>query len=675
MKKRRILSILLCLALIVFSLSGCSKTSSKKSTSSNKADSSKLQGMIKSVDVDKKQITIATMPSGNQSPSKPDGDGANNNDNGTNSNESNDSGTKNNDANNNSAGDNGKDNGNQPPAKPDGDDKNNNDGNSANDSNTKSNDTKSNSANDSGTKSNDTKSNSANDSSTKSSGTNSNSANDGKDNGNQPPSKPDGDSNAQMPQQEETVYKLNDESKLMDKDGNTITLKKLSEGDFVEFTAKNSYIVSLSISDQTKDQGEAGGGNGSSQPTEYSAVTQYSADKTISNESQSSTGKDENIAWISDGAKVTMSGITATKKSSNSTGGDQSSFYGVGAAYLVTDGTLNISDSKNTTDANGGAGVFAYGKGVANVSNTTIKTTKDTSGGIHVAGGGTLNAKNLNVETDGESSAAIRSDRGSGTMKVEGGTYTTNGTGSPAVYSTANISVSDAILNAESSEAVCIEGKNSLNLSNCRVTSNMPDNSQNDCKWSVILYQSMSGDSEEGNSTFTMKDGSLTSKSGGLFYTTNTSSTFTLENVKISTTTTPDFFLKCTGNSNKRGWGSSGQNGADCKFTAKNQEMVGDVIWDSISKLNMSITSNSKLQGAFVNDESNVGNGGDGYANLSIDKNSTWVVTDNSALSKLTCKGKIVDSKGNKVTVVDSSGKVLHKGTSEYKITVDQYNE
>ena len=42
--------------------------------------------MIKSVDVDKKQITIATMPSGNQPPSKPDGDGANNNDNGTNSN-------------------------------------------------------------------------------------------------------------------------------------------------------------------------------------------------------------------------------------------------------------------------------------------------------------------------------------------------------------------------------------------------------------------------------------------------------------------------------------------------------------------------------------------------------------------------------------------------------------
>ena len=86
MKKRRILSVLLCLALVAFSLSGCNKTSSKKSTSSKKADSGTLQGMIKSVDVDKKQIMIATMPSGNQPPSKPDGGGANKNDNGTNSN-------------------------------------------------------------------------------------------------------------------------------------------------------------------------------------------------------------------------------------------------------------------------------------------------------------------------------------------------------------------------------------------------------------------------------------------------------------------------------------------------------------------------------------------------------------------------------------------------------------
>ena len=56
--------------------------------------------------------------------------------------------------------------------------------------------------------------------------------------------------------------------------------------------------------------------------------------------------------------------------------------------------------------------------------------------------------------------AAIRSDRGGGTMTVNG------------------------------SEAVCIEGLNSLKLTNCDLTGNMQDLSQNDCTWNVILYQS-----------------------------------------------------------------------------------------------------------------------------------------------------------------------------------------
>ena len=469
------------------------------------------------------------------------------------------------------------------------------------------------------------------------------------------------------------TYTINDDTTLKDKDGNTISLSDLSEGDFVEYSVNDTTILSLSLADEP--EGQAGAPGGSTQPTEYTAVTHYQKDASAQDESQTSTGTDENIAWISDGSKVTLSGITASRTSSDSTGGDQSSFYGVGAAYLVTDGTLDLSDSKITTDAAGGAGVFAYGTGTANVSDTTITTTKDTSGGIHVAGGGTLNASNLTIDTSGESSAAIRSDRGSGTMTVEGGTYTTHGTGSPAVYSTADITVSDATLQAENSEAVCIEGKNSLKLTDCKVTSNMPDNSQNDSKWSVILYQSMSGDSEEGKSTFSMDGGSLTSKSGGLFYTTNTESEFTLDHVKIKTTSDPDFFLKCTGNSNARGWGSTGSNGAQCTFTANDQEMTGDIIWDSISKLDLKMTGTSTLTGAVVDDESNAGDGGSGYANLEISKGSSWIVTGDSTLSKLTCKGTIQGADHKSVTIVDKSGNVLKKGTGKYKITVSTYEE
>ena len=267
---------------------------------------------------------------------------------------------------------------------------------------------------------------------------------------------------------------------------------------------------------------------------------------------------------------------------------------------LVKDGVLNISDSTISTDSAGGAGVFAYKSGTANISNTTIYTKQDTSGGIHAAGGGTVNAENLTVTTEGNSSAAIRSDRGGGTMKITGGTYTSNGSGSPVVYCTADISVKDADLTANGSEAVCIEGLNSLDLNNCNLTGNMPEDSQNDCTWNVILYQSMSGDSEVGNSSFTMENGTLAAKNGGMFYTTNTESTFKLSNVKISYAAENDFFLKCTGNSNARGWGQKGSNGAECTFTASRQEMQGDIIWDSISTLDFNMSDGSVLTGAFL---------------------------------------------------------------------------
>lgn len=270
-----------------------------------------------------------------------------------------------------------------------------------------------------------------------------------------------------------------------------------------------------------------------------------------------------------------------------------------------TEETETDGDSTITSDAKGGAGVFAYGDGTAYVMDSTITTTQDTSGGIHAAGGGTLYAWDLNVETSGESSAAIRSDRGGGKMVVDGGTYTSNGTGSPAVYSTADIAVNNATLTANGSEAVCIEGLNSLRLYNCDLTGNMSDLDQNDCTWNVILYQSMSGDSEVGNSTF---------------------------------------------------------------------EMNGDVVWDSISDLDFYVTDGSTLTGAVVDDESNAGEGGDGYCSLYVDEDSSWVVTGDSTVTNLYAAGDIVDADGNTVTIIGTDGTIYVQGDSEYTITTETYS-
>ena len=420
--------------------------------------------------------------------------------------------------------------------------------------------------------------------------------------------------------------------------------------------------------------GPGGPGGQSAAPTSYPAVSSYSTDTEEDGKTYTSTGADESAVLVNDGAKVTLKNFTMDRNSADSTGGDNSSFYGTGAAALAANGSLTLTGGTITTDAKGGAGVFSYGNGKVTVSDTTITTKQDTSGGIHVAGGGTLTATNLTVETNGESSAAIRSDRGGGTMTVDGGTYTSRGTGSPAVYCTADITVNNAALTAENSEAVCIEGLNSLSLTNCSLSGNIPENEQNDCDWTVILYQSMSGDSEVGESKFSMDGGSLTSLNGGLFYTTNTESSFYLKDVDITYSQSNDFFLKCTGNANKRGWGKSGSNGADCIFTATEQDMKGDIIWDSISTLEFTMKSGSSLTGAIVDDETNAGNGGEGSANVTIDKTSTWTVTGDSRVSKLVCSGTIVDNQGKNVTIKKSDGTVIKKGSSCYTITVDSYS-
>ena len=457
-------------------------------------------------------------------------------------------------------------------------------------------------------------------------------------------------------------------------DGN-VTALKVNKG----FGSSGGQTPPEMPDGQTPPDGQGGPGGQSTGVESYDAATEYTSNTSDSGQTIASTEADENAIHAYNGAAVTLSDMTITRESESSTGGDNASFYGVGAAVLETDGTLYLKESKVTTNAKGGAGVFAYGDGTAYVADTTISTAQSASGGIHVAGGGTLYAYDVTAETQGASSAAIRSDRGGGTMVVDGGSFTSNGSGSPAIYSTADITVNNAKLTANGAEAICIEGLNSIRLYDCELSGNMPDSDQNDCTWNVILYQSMSGDSEVGNSTFEMDGGVLTAENGGMFYTTNTESTFVLKDVEINYADENDFFLKATGNSNQRGWGSAGANGADCLFTAISQEMEGDVIWDSISELDLYMTDGSTLTGAVIDDESNAGSSGSGtgsgYCSLYISEDSKWVVTGDSVLTNLYCAGEIVDADGKTVTVKGTDGTVYVTGSSSYTITVSSYAE
>ncbi len=477
------------------------------------------------------------------------------------------------------------------------------------------------------------------------------------------------------------ILTIGDESVIVveGEDGSTESgsLDDITEGCMLQITFdEDGAITKILVSAGMGMDGGMGGdmGGSSSGVDSYDAANEYTEDATVEGETLSSTGTDENAVLVSNGATVTFEDVTVERSSSDSTGGDNSSFYGVGAAMLVTDGTMTVSDSTITTDAAGGAGVFAYGDGTAYVLDTTILTKQDTSGGVHAAGGGTLYAWDLTVETNGESAAAIRSDRGGGTMVIDGGSYTSNGVGSPALYCTADIAVNDAELTATGSEAICMEGLNTIHLFDCDITGNMSDLDQNDTTWTVIVYQSMSGDSEVGTSTMQIIGGTLTSENGGIFYTTNTESEIYISDVDITAASDCEFFLMCTGNDNERGWGTSGANGSQCSFTASDQEMEGDVIWDSISKLDFYIMDGSTLTGVVIDDETYAGNGGSGYCSIYLSEDSEWIVTGDSTLTCLYAEGTISDVSGKTVTIVGTDGTVYVEGTSSYTITVDSYS-
>ena len=403
--------------------------------------------------------------------------------------------------------------------------------------------------------------------------------------------------------------------------------------------------------------GMSGPGEGSDTVSNGSAANTITQDAQITGQTYTSSGDDENALRI-EGAAVTLKNIIIQKTGGESSNTENGDFYGANAGLLALSGAqVTINNATVNTSTQNGNGIFSYGEGtVVTIRDSKIRTTGDNSGGIQTTGGATTNAYNLDIQTQGNSSAAIRSDRGGGTVTVDGGTYETNGTGSPAVYSTANISVLNATLNANSSEAIVVEGKNSVTLENCTVTGNMTGTYQGDNTeniHNIMLYQSMSGDAEEGTSSFTATGGSITAKTGALFYVTNTHSIITLSDVDL--TLANGKLLTVEGNNSSRGWGTAGENGGQVEWIADGQTLTGEVTVDTISTLKFTLKNASTFEGT-INIVQNAHNTSAVQDNavVTIEEGCTWKLTGNATLTSLTNNGSI-DLNGYTITLADGT--------------------
>ncbi len=415
----------------------------------------------------------------------------------------------------------------------------------------------------------------------------------------------------------------------------------------------------------TSPNGNQNGGNGGSANVTYSAKNEFKKSNSQSNVFYESTTGGENAILASAG---TLNLTNPTVKKSGDSNGDNADFYGTNAAVLsIESSKIKISGGEITTNGAHANAVFAYGNSTIDISDAIIKTTSNNSGGVMVTGGGTLNATNLVVETDGNSSAPIRSDRGGGTMTISGGEYTSNGIGSPAIYSTANITVKggDTTLKSNASEGVVIEGANSVSIEDGTsiIANNTKLNGNSETYKSIFIYQSMSGDASEGTGTFSVKDSSVDTLNGDTFFVTNTNAKIEIEHSKFtygeSTDLTNRAFLRIQAGK----WGKSGENGGNVTLTSKNSPLRGNIVVDKISTLDATLAEKTEFLGAI--NTAKIAK----EITISLDKISRIILTGDSYITTL--KNEVEDNSniyanGHKLYVNGTEAKINQNAPEEW---------
>ncbi len=384
-------------------------------------------------------------------------------------------------------------------------------------------------------------------------------------------------------------------------------------------------------------------------------IVDVSDSQELSNKTLSTTSSDESAIVVNDGGSLNATGLTISK-SGDSSNTENSEFYGLNAAVLVQKGSeATIKDTTIKTSATGANAIFSTGENATiNVSNTKITTTGDSSRGLDATYGGTINANKVTINTSGQHCAAVATDRGEGTVTVKNSTLNTNGKGSPCVYSTGTISVSNSKGTATDSSCAVIEGKNSITLNNTKLTSygvGRVDDGIDNC--GVMIYQSMSGDASEGTGTFSATDSTLTIskkskvyKTSPMFFITNTDAVINLENTKLNYGSNQ--LVTVSGNDGE--WGSQGSNGGNLTFNATNQTLNGNISVDNISTASFVLKSSTLT--STINSENNAKE-----VNLSLDSSSKWVVTGDSYVTTLTLEN-------NDLSLIEDNGHTIYYDAS-----------
>ena len=381
-----------------------------------------------------------------------------------------------------------------------------------------------------------------------------------------------------------------------------------------------------------QDSGGQGPG-GQESSVEATGATTVDGTKETLNDEYTSTNADENAILVTNGGVLTSDGATINKKSGDSSSTESSDFSGVNSGLLVQENsTATVRNATIKTNAGGANAVFATGENAKiTISDSTITTTGERSSrGLDATYGGTIKADKVKITTQGGSCAAMATDRGEGTVTAANSTLETNGAGSPIIYSTGDITLTDSKGTANGAQITVVEGKNSATIKGSTVTCSGAGNRGDVDIAGVMIYQSMSGDADEGTGNFTAKDSTLSIskdsdyyKTAPMFFVTNTNAVIDLEDTEL------DFgsgtLLSACGTSE---WGTEGSNGGNVTLNAKAEKLQGNIDLDEISSLSMNLTD-STYKGT-INGDNKAGS-----VKLTLDSDSKITLTGDSYVTSL----------------------------------------
>ncbi len=322
-----------------------------------------------------------------------------------------------------------------------------------------------------------------------------------------------------------------------------------------------------------------------------------------------SNNSDQVVFLVVNGGSLNITGtsssyINVSKSGSGASNGqvsDDYNFYGINSGIVVSgsSSSATIQYANILTYGNGSNAVISTNFGNVNISNSKI-TTKGTAGsrGLHATYGGNITSSYVEITTSGVSCASLATDRGGGSIAASNMTLETNSNGSPLIYSTDSITVTDSTGIANNAQMVVVEGGSSASLTSCNFsctgkgnrtgTSDSNSSSHTIDAGGIFIYQSFSGDSGEGTDYFTATDCSfeVTTKSFPMFYLTNISAVVTLSDNTFTQASTSDYLMLAEATDQ---WGKTNSNGATVKVKLSNQT------WDQ-SKTYIGSTSSITYQ-------------------------------------------------------------------------------